>query len=179
MSDSAMQRLSTRVLRALGGVVGARLRSVLYFHVTEEITPEDLLLEPQVIRGEVQLDFDGCAPIWITWEENAGWTDHFSLQVRASPANLPGLPFLNASGCPLWQRQVGTVLESAEVLGERGTPHVLCLGFAAGTVLIGNGDGEHVPPLKLFGDMDQVVVISRDEAARRGELTNLVQLGCV
>ena len=86
------------------------------------------------------------------------------------------LDHLDASDCPLWRTHVGTVLESAEVLGERGTPHAVCLRFSTGTVLAGNGDGEHTPPFKLFGDTDHVIMLSRDEAISRGELTNLLPL---
>lgn len=169
--------LAERAIRSLDGIVSAQLKRVLYFHSEGEISREDLREQPHVLRGEIQLLFDGRPSIFITWDEHAGCIDEFSLQVRTTSASVPdSLLMLDASDCPLWKIHLGAVLESVDILGIRETPHVLGLHFPTGTIFVGNGDGENKPPLRLFGNMDHVIVLSEEEAARRGELLGFALL---
>lgn len=153
--------LHLRVLDALDGLVGQTLLGVTYWCLKGEATVADVLSREVYIGGEVELRFSDRARVFVSWDENAGWTDHFSLGVgRQTAFTADALEAVEASAAPQWRERVGSRLLGLSVLGWSGTPHVLVLEFAAGGVLIGDGhatDG--------FGDADDVLVRSREDAA--------------
>ncbi len=140
------------VLAPLRRGEGHTLRSVTYWPLRGELA--GLPLEPPVyLGGEVALDFGVEFPLIITWDENAGWKDHFSLQVRTDSAFKSGtLEELPASHLQPWSQLVGTALQSWRILAANGTPHVVHLTFARGQVFVGDGYQNS------FGDGDDVLV---------------------
>lgn len=91
----------------------------------------------------------------VSWNENAGWPDHFTLSIEARPAASSAIenycePF-DATVGTLWGAHRGLALAWARILGWNPTPHVLELGFATDCVVI--ADGYEEP----FGDGDDIV----------------------
>lgn len=154
------QLLDEAVIRHLRPAVGRRLTSVIYAALDGEIVDASDLTERVVcIGGEVILHFEALEwPVFITWAENAGWTDHFSIQVLSESAcrvgTLVGWP---ANDLPLWRRHIGSPLVLVRLFGLNGTPHILELAFPDGQVLL--GDGFEV----TFGDGDDLVARAGDD----------------
>lgn len=100
------------------------------------------------------LRFDGLSePAVITWAENAGWPDHFSLQVRRDSAFDSGaLVDWPANSLPVWCDHVGHLLTGVRLYAKNDTPHLLELVFTTGSVLVGDGVEYE------FGDGDDILV---------------------
>lgn len=151
--------LEASILRCLKPVVGERLAGATYWCIPGEMTAEAISSPRLYIGGEVELAFAPDSRIIITWDENGGWSDHFSVQVRDRTAFRPD--FLEpwpADGAPAWSKHVGSHLSAAAVFGWGDTPHVIQLSFPTGKVSLGCGS-EFV-----FGDGDDLLI--RDGAAR-------------
>lgn len=140
------------VLAPLQRAQGQTLISATYLPLSGELA--DLPLQPPVyLGGEVVLDFGIECPVIITWDENAGWKDHFSIQVRTDSAfKADALEQLPASHVEPWLQMVGTSLEGWRIHGFNSTPHVVELTFGGGKVFIGDGSEN------VFGDGDDVLV---------------------
>lgn len=159
--------LHRRVLDALNGLVGQTLLAVTYWCLKGEATAASVLSNEFYIGGEVELRFSDTAPVFVSWDENAGWDDHFSLGVAHQSAFVAdALEAFDASSASLWQEHVGSPLAGFSVLGWRETPHVLVLEFAAGRVLVGDGQSDHG-----FGDGDDVLLRCGEDAARLPEMS--------
>jgi hypothetical protein len=129
---------------------------VTYAALQGECNAATLSEVPFFMGGELILKFwIDDSPLIITWDENAGWPDHFSVQVRRSSAfNSGSLDNWDESDHPTWQPHVGTSLSYFRVVGLNDTPHVIEFGFPGGGVLVGDGHrGE-------FGDGDDVIILS-------------------
>jgi len=143
------------VIRILGATVGRSLGSVVYAALADEVGQVSELATPEVsIGGELVLRFEGSPdPVVVTWAENAGWPDHFSLQARSDSAFTPGaLRAWPASTLPPWSNHVGRPLIGVRVYAQNETPHVLELVFPGGSVLVGDGTE------RGFGDGDELIV---------------------
>ncbi len=109
-------RLDERVTGPLADLIGKRLLAARYWPLKSEMTADDLRWPWHYLGGEVELLFDGRQPLRITWDENAGWAEHFSVQVVQSSAFVP------ASASMVWKPVVGAAVSSIEVFGFNQTP---------------------------------------------------------
>lgn len=137
----------------VAAALGHPLHSVIYRAFENECTAEHVAAGIGWFGGEVELRFGALSPFFVTWGENEGWSDHFSLLIQANSAFHPGalVPF-SAMRAPEWVSYVGQPLLCASCLGSAGTPHVLTLRFVTGAVVIGVGhEGD-------FGDGDNVII---------------------
>jgi hypothetical protein len=148
-----MKSIESSLGEALNGVTGSSLLKVVYQSLKYETTRVELEQVPTYIGGEVGLNLSGHKTLHCSWAENAGWTDHFSLQIREHSHFIAGsLEEHDASEFPLWRPHIGKVLVSWRVLGLNSTPHVIELRFAEKCVYIGDGYQS------VFGDGDDVVI---------------------
>ncbi len=172
---SSGDRLAARVVDPLVHLLGKRLLAARYWPLKNEMTAGDLPGPWHYLGGEVELLFDGREPVRITWDENAGWAEHFSLRVHSSSSFMPDtLVLLDASDSAVWKPVIGTRVSSVEVFGFNNTPAVVVFRFEAGVVLVGVGYGSSHK--FLFGDGDDVIVMTNDEATARGELNDMQSL---
>jgi len=86
--DERALLLDDAVIRNMLPTLGRSLTSVTYAALEHEIgEARDLALSVVYIGGELILRFEGVEqPVVVTWAENAGWPDHFSIQVRRDSA---------------------------------------------------------------------------------------------
>lgn len=162
-------RLNERVTDRLADLIGKRLVAARYWPLKSEMTVDDLRGPWHYLGGELELLFDDHEPLRITWDENAGWADHFSVQVVGSSAFVPdSLMLLDASASAVWKPVIGTAVRAIEVFGSNSTPGVIVVRFDTGAVLVGVGYGGS--DKSLYGDGDDVIVMTADEATTRGEL---------
>jgi hypothetical protein len=150
-----IELLSERVVQSLTSVVGESLTGVVYHCLKHEASAPAILDPAFYLGGEVELKFTKAGSIFITWDQNAGWTDHscFSVCVRNQLTFLCELESFDASMSPHWKTQIGAALLACSVMGWDDTPHIISFEFQQGKVLVGNGIGE-----RGFGDGDDVLV---------------------
>jgi hypothetical protein len=153
--------LSKRVVQSLTPVIGETLTGVIYHCLKWEASASAVLDAGFYLGGEVELRFTNERSIFITWDENAGWADHFSVRVGSQLTFLCDLDSFDASMSPHWKPHIGTTLLACSVLGWDDTPHIIAFEFPQGKVLVGDGFGE-----RGFGDGDDVLV-QTDESAKR------------
>ncbi len=99
--------------------------------------------------GELLLTFDG-SPLFISWDENAGWKTAFSVQTseRSLFIHDARLESFDASAISLWRRHIGSPLVAAQVLGWDEVPYAVVLDFERGALVVGSacesqlGDGD-------------------------------------
>jgi hypothetical protein len=119
----------------------------------------EILAEPEFYcGGEIELLFSGSRSVFITWDENAGWPDAFSVQTRTVTAFKRGfLEKWDGSELSTWVPVISKILDGATVFGLNSTPHLLRLEFeGAREVFIGDGHET------TFGDGDDVLVRGGD-----------------
>lgn len=156
--------LEAKLTGLLAPLVGRRLVAV---HYLGPQGPDVLDGDVHSFRGEVELALQGGEPVRLTWDEDAGWSDYFSLQALRTSAGRGGLHLPQAaSRAAMWRPFLETPLQRVEVLARGDTPHAVRLHFTAGVVWV--GDGVH----GFLVDGDEVVIkreadVSADE---RGEL---------
>ncbi|MCK6446069.1 MAG: hypothetical protein L6Q99_06715 [Planctomycetes bacterium] len=171
MKDAARQRLAMRVLAALRAVVGRRLSGLSFglLRVGGTLESADLSRGDVCFGGELILAFGEGASVHVTWDENAGWEHHFSVQARSTSAfRADALAAVDASRVAPWSGYVGSVLERAHVLGLDGVPHVLELEFEDAALWVGDGHrGE-------WGDGDDLVVVTERPQTLGARLERLV-----
>lgn len=158
------QLVHDAIISHMRPAVGRPMNRVTYATLAGEISAASDLAVPVVcIGGEVILHFGGFEqPVVVSWAENAGWPDHFSIQVRPDSAfNLGALVNWPANDLLPWRSYIGSPLVGVRVFARNGTPHVLELVFRDGRVLLGDGYGA------TFGDGDDLIV-------RAGDDTNLL-----
>ena len=149
--------LHSRLVGPVSASLGNRLTSAVYRCLESEITDEAQLEDPHLyIGGELHLFF-GVDLLVVTWDENAGWPDHFSLYAGTAPLFLKdtGMTEWPASHLSPWHTCVGEALERVTVFADDATPHVLAFRFGANIVVVGDGSQER------FGDGDDLLI--RDE----------------
>jgi len=142
--------------------IGDTLARVTYSCLEGEIASEAELRDPQLyIGGELLLDFDGGVLV-ITWDENTGWPDDFSIFIGTnSPIREEAKRDIwDASKLPVWKKCVNNPLSKVVILGENHTPQAAVLEFSEHTVAVGSGY-QH-----LFGSGDDLLI--RDGSGVRG-----------
>jgi hypothetical protein len=148
-----MNLLADRVTAHLRKIVGLALVDVSLFCFKCDIDPVSVENYDFYIGGEVFLNFGSEIAI-VTWDENAGWEDHFSVYLGCNSFLSPTASVINwnVSDLSPWKICIGQKLIAAQVYGDHQTPHVV--GFDFGNISIFIGDGrEH-----QFGDGDDVVI---------------------
>lgn len=146
--------LTNRVLDALRPIKGDKLAGVTYWALENEILSADQFEDPELyLGGEVEIRFLKCGQLFVGWDENAGWSHHFSLQARNSSTFLSNtlVPW-SADKIRGWASLVGSRVSSVAVLGYEDVPHVAALRFGATTVYIGDGSQN------TFCDGDDVLI---------------------
>lgn len=151
-----MSLLAERVTSHLQKIVGSKLIDVELFCFEYEVDASAVEMPTFYFGGEVILKFDNERAI-ITWDENAGWQDHFSLYVGCDHLYLPSSTLItwNVSQLRPWSNCIYQSLISAQVYGYNQTPHIVELNFKNTTIYI--GDGREME----FGDGDDVVVSTK------------------
>jgi hypothetical protein len=160
--QSVLDRVERRIARLLRPFLGRELTRVTYACLLGEATTDQIVERDFYLGGEVRLDFRGMKdPLVLTWDENAGWEEHFSVQARTSTAFKPGsLELLDASAVPIWKPCIGQLLVEFGVAGFSTAPQIISLVFPGNEVLVGCGWQDR------FGDGDDVLV-------RQGGASNL------
>lgn len=142
-----------RVTGVLYQALGHPLHTVTYRPLQYELSEADLVSKQLYIGGELALDFGLPRDIIFTWDENAGWNDHFSLFIGISSSFIENsLEEWLASATPLWAHFIGEKLLSWQVFGDNETPHIAKLIFLRGAILIGDGYNDR------FGDGDDLLI---------------------
>ena len=145
-----MSLLSKRITSNLQKVVGLKLIDVALFCFEYEIESSKMEV-PFYFGGEVVLNFEN-ETIIVTWDENAGWRDHFSLYVGGELLYLPTSTLVkwNVSKLNPWCNCISHNLISTQVYGQKETPHMVKFDFNTTKVFIGDssqmrlGDGDDV-----------------------------------
>ena len=143
--------LADRVVSAVGERVGQELRSASYRCLRYEASASAIGEPDFYMGGELLLEFEG-GPLFVSWDENAGWRSHFSVRASTNPIFLPNadLESFDASLLAIWRPHIGSPLVASQVLGRDGTPYAVVLCFASGSILVGSssrtelGDGDDV-----------------------------------
>lgn len=151
MSEHIIQTMT----QILGRALGRRLRSVVYRTYNDDGIVAGIAAGIGWLHGEVVLTFDELPPLFISWGENEGGEDHFSLLPSVSSTYEPDtIMSFSAAGAPEWLPHMNQPLFSAQLLGSNSTPHILVLQFPTGGVVIGDGYEQE------FGDGDRVLIHS-------------------
>lgn len=148
---SIMSLLSEPVTSHLQRVVGQKLIEVYLFCFEDEIDASEMENLPFYFGGELVLIFESNRLI-VTWDENAGWQDHFSLYIGCKPLYLPTSSLIkwNVSKLQPWRNCINQKLTLAQVYSQNKTPHVVKLNFANNVIFVGDssemrlGNGDHV-----------------------------------
>ena len=82
-------RLSERVIAELRPFIGQQLLSVVYWCLHHEATAQDILAKDFYFGGEVELQFGKNGSLFLTWDENAGWPNHFSIRTSRQTCFRP------------------------------------------------------------------------------------------
>jgi hypothetical protein len=152
-ADAANAELLRRLRAVVAPAVGRRLLGVTYWALVHECTAGEIAAGVGYIGGEVELAFDGVSPLLISWAENAGWENHFSIAVgsRSHFGSDALVPF-PANAAPEWAPHVDAVLKRAECLGDASSPDALVFHFPSGAVLLADGQKNRI------GDGDDLMV---------------------
>ena len=146
------QLLQSRVLDGLAPLVGSTLTRVHYRCLNGEAEASDINAPDFYLGGEVELVHAlGLSPLRITWDENAGFSEHFSVRATAESPFLPDtLDAFDASACEVWRLHIKQPIDHTSVYGLDAVPYVIVLGFSTGSVSVGSscrtrfGDGNDV-----------------------------------
>jgi hypothetical protein len=163
-----MSLLSKRITSHLEKVVGLKLTNVYLFCFEYEIDHSAMAALPFYFGGEVILIFEGEQAV-VTWDQRAGWKDHFSLYVGRERLYLPtsSLVKWDVSQLDPWQNCISQKLTSAQVYSQNETPHVVKFNFGNTQLFIGDsaemrfGDGDDVLvakeiPENAYGQWDMI-----------------------
>lgn len=128
----------------LTGVLGQRLVAIFYQCLKDEHDDASINERSFYTGGALRLDFE-TTTICISWDENAGWPDHFSIETYIPESESSELyEEFYASGSPMWRAHVGQRLVCCSVLGWEGTPGAIGLTFATGVVFAAIGNQGHL-----------------------------------
>ena len=143
------QRIGDR----LQETIGLKLIDVDYFCFSNEIEPSEVEQNPFYIGGEVILKFEDEKAV-VTWDENAGWQNHFSVYYGKQSLFLPtsSLVLWNVAIFQPWKDCINKQLLGAEVYGDNETPHIIKLNFDSTSIFLGNGRETK------FGDGDDLII---------------------
>lgn len=136
-----MGDLAQRVTRLLSDVADATLRRVVIRALDGEIADRAGLTTPEFyIGGEIRLEFESQS-VFVSWTENDGWPDHFSIGVRPESLFAPDatLRDWDVSDLNPWSKCIGQRLLSARVFAIGETPHVVELSFGSQSIWMADG----------------------------------------
>jgi len=164
--------LETRILHGLKNALGYRLVSIKYLCLEDEI--DDISEFDQSIHyigGEVHFSFESKNLI-VTWDENAGWNDHFSVYAGQEPLFLPDarMSSWDVTERQNWSGFIGASLSSVHIYGENNTPHVLKFLFGDQIVFIGDGRKN------AFCDGDDTVICFDENGFRSHQCEHIWEL---
>jgi hypothetical protein len=145
--------LAKSVTRSLSDVIGASLRRVVIWALDCEVSDLSDFTDPQLnIGGEVCLVFDSQS-VFVSWVENDGWPDHFSIGVSSQSFLSPGVcRDWDVSDLDPWSKCTGQRLSGARVFAIAETPHVVELTFDRHRFWIADGHQQRV------GDGDDLII---------------------
>ena len=148
-----MRLLSKRITSHLQKIVGQKLKDVDLFCFDYEIDPPAMENLPFYFGNELVLNFEKDIAI-ITWDENAGWREHFSLYVGCERLYLPisSLIKWNVSKLKPWQNCIDRELTFTRIYSQNQTPHVVKLNFADTVIFVGDSSENR------FGDGDDLLI---------------------
>ena len=146
--------LKQRVTGTLEKICGATLTGFRYRCLDGDASKQShLKVSNLYIGGEVHLTFEG-EPCVVTWDENAGWEEHFS--IYAGPSGLfktdADMKWWDAATLLPWSSALDTRCESVRVLGQFNTPHIIEFKFEKSTISLADGSEER------FGGGDDVLI---------------------
>jgi hypothetical protein len=147
--------LARSVTRSLSEAIGLSLRRVVIRALDGEVGDRAEFADPLLyIGGEVHLDFGGRS-VFVSWAENDGWADHFSIGVNGKSLFLPGaLRDWDVSDLDPWSGCAGKLLSGVRVFALAETPHVVELSFDDHRFWLADGYQE------LVGDGDDLLIRS-------------------
>ena len=149
--------LRDRLVQPISERLEDRLVAATYRCLEFEVDYESQLKDPELyIGGELHLSFENGLLV-VSWEENAGWPERFSLCVSTESLfrRDARLTPWKASDLPPWCDCVSHTLARATVFAAATTPHALALWFGRCVAVVGVGRETR------FGDGDDLLV--RDE----------------
>ncbi len=163
------EQIEPHILRCIRPFLGQSLRQVTYACLLHEAELDQISAPDFYFGGEVVMQFDGTQdPLVITWDENAGWEEHFSVQARTTSAfNAGCLQPFDASCAPIWKPLIGQTLTCVEVLGFITSPQIIALQFSRGRILVGCGYRT------TFGDGDDIIIRASGSAEIHPEIVLL------
>ena len=146
-----MSLLSERITSHLQKLVGQKLFDVSFFCFDYEIDSSAIEQLPFYFGGELILSFEKDIAI-VTWDQKAGWKDHFSLYVGSERLYLPtsSLVKWNISELNPWRNCINKQLTLAQIYAQNETPHVVKFDFDNTVIFVGDssqmslGDGDDV-----------------------------------
>jgi hypothetical protein len=146
--------LGKSVTRSLADAIGVRLRRVVIRAFDGEIGDRDRFANPQLyIGGEVRLDFESQS-VFVSWAENDGWPDHFSIGVRSKSLFIQDSTLVDWDVGDLepWSECTGQRLLAARVFAIDETPHVVEFSFDGQSFWMADGREQAV------GDGDDLLI---------------------
>jgi hypothetical protein len=145
MGDRTVGDLAKSVTRSLSAAIGLVLRRVVVRALDGEIADRAEFADPLLyVGGEVQLDF-GVQSVFVSWAENEGWADHFSIGASGKSWFSPDtLRDWDVSDLDPWSRCTGKVLSGVRVFALAGTPHVVELSFDGHRFWVADGYQQRV-----------------------------------
>ncbi len=149
-----MGDLAESVTRSLSDVAGGTLRRVVLRALNGEVADRDEFDDPKLyIGGEVRLEFESQS-VFVSWAENDGWRDHFSIGVRPESLFAPHATLCDwdVSDLDPWRRCVGQRLRAARVFVFGETPHVVELVFDGQSFWMADGFEQ------VVGDGDDLLI---------------------
>ena len=153
-----MGDLAKCVTRSLSEVVGLSLRRVVIRALDGEVVDRVEFADPRLyIGGEVHLDFGGESgeSVFLSWAEDAGWPDHFSIGASSKSWFSPGaLRDWDVSDLDPWSACTGKRLSGVRVFALAETPHIVELSFDGHRFWIADGYQQRV------GDGDDLLIRS-------------------
>ncbi len=186
-----VNRLEDRITGALQALIGQRIAGVYYGTLQGEWldAPAELAREFLYIGGEVELHLENGASVVVTWDENAGWTDHFSVRVSKSSSFTEGsLVRVDATRSAIWRPLVEDLITDVEVWGwgnmggsaARAGDHAREAAVTPSVVIIRNRSSYGVVVAsgqqERIGDGDDVLVMSEDAATARNAMAGATKL---
>ncbi len=135
------KRMRTRLLDAITTLPGTTLISVNYWCLKGEANESRICDKNFYLGGEVELVCTHPdSSVRITWDENAGFGEHFSVCARdGSIFTLGDLEVFDASDCPVWRPHIGQQIKSVRLFGFDNCPFVIVVSSLGGDISIGSG----------------------------------------